>query len=89
MGTAYKKITSHGSVSIPIAMRRELGLEPKDPIEVSEGETGEIILRPYIERCIFCRSQDNIHKLYGRNICTACAKKAYEKIMKTGENKDG
>ena len=31
MSTAYKKMTSHGSISIPVAMRRELGIEPKDP----------------------------------------------------------
>ena len=32
MSTAYKKMTSHGSISIPVAMRRELGIEPKDPM---------------------------------------------------------
>ena len=34
MSTAYKKMTSHGSISIPVAMRRELGIEPKDPMTI-------------------------------------------------------
>ena len=34
MSEAYKKTTSHGSISIPVAMRRELGIEGKDPMIV-------------------------------------------------------
>ena len=34
MSTAYKKMTSHGSISIPVAMRRELGIKPRDAVEV-------------------------------------------------------
>ena len=34
MSTAYKKMTSHGSISIPVAMRRELGIEGKDQMIV-------------------------------------------------------
>lgn len=34
MSEAYKKMTSHGSISIPVAMRRELGIEDKDPMIV-------------------------------------------------------
>ena len=53
MSTAYKKMTSHGSISIPVAMRRELGIEPKDPMVVEEHQ-GEIRIRPYTLRCNFC-----------------------------------
>ena len=41
MSTAYKKMTSHGSISIPVAMRRELGIEPKDPMVVEEHPLGD------------------------------------------------
>lgn len=79
MSTAYKKMTSHGSICIPVAMRRDLGLEGKDPMVVEE-EGGRIIIRPYEEKCIFCKSTENIKKLYGRGICLACAKRAYEML---------
>lgn len=39
MSTAYKKMTSHGSISIPVAMRRELGIEPKTSITLDYDDT--------------------------------------------------
>ena len=53
MKNQYKKLTSHGSVSIPVAMRRELALEPKDPLEL-EIKEGEVHIRPYNLRCMIC-----------------------------------
>ena len=45
MSEAYKKMTSHGSISIPVAMRRELGIEGKDPMIV-ESNGGRITISP-------------------------------------------
>ena len=53
MSEAYKKMTSHGSISIPVAMRRELGIEGKDPMIV-ESNGGRITISPYRPRCLFC-----------------------------------
>ena len=78
MNTAYKKMTSHGSINIPVAMRRELGIEPKDPMVV-EQDGGGIRIKPYTLRCIFCGTEDGITKLHGRGICRACAAMAAEK----------
>lgn len=47
MSTAYKKMTSHGSISIPVAMRRELGIKPRDAVEVCAEKDGTIVIRPY------------------------------------------
>lgn len=77
MVTSYKKITSHGSVSIPAVMRRELGLEPKDPVEVSVNGDGDIVLKQYAPRCMYCKGQEDVHKVMGRNVCTGCAGKLY------------
>lgn len=60
MSTAYKKMTSHGSISIPVAMRRELGIEPKDPMIVEEHQ-GEIRIKPYTLRCNFCGTTEDVH----------------------------
>lgn len=79
MGVAYKKMTSHGSISIPVAMRRELGIEPKDPMVV-EDHQGEIRIRPYTPRCIFCGVTDGVHELHGKGICGTCAAKISEKL---------
>ncbi len=74
MSTAYKKVTSHGSVSIPIAIRRELGIEPRDPLVV-ETEQGRIILSPYQVRCTFCGTAEDVKPFCGKGICTGCMEK--------------
>lgn len=79
MSTAYKKMTSHGSISIPVAMRRELGIEPKDPMIVEEHQ-GEIRIKPYTLRCNFCGTTEDVHEFHGKGICEACATKAFEKL---------
>ena len=35
MKNNYKKVSSHGSINIPIVMRREIGIQGGDPMEVS------------------------------------------------------
>ena len=84
----YKKMSSHGSINIPVAMRRELGIEPKDPMIVKTNDEGDIILKPYVPRCMYCGRQDQVHKVFGRYVCIGCAKKVYEVLQKMngGEN---
>lgn len=79
MSTVYKKMTSHGSVSIPVAMRRELGIEPKDPVMLEESN-GKIVLSPYMLRCIFCKTTEEVYKFHGRGICRTCATEIGEKL---------
>ena len=71
MKNGYKKLTSHGSISIPVAMRRDIGLQGGDPMEVSQSG-GDIIIRPYTPRCVFCGT-------------TECAEKALA-IMEGGSH---
>lgn len=76
---AYKKLTSHGSISIPVAVRRELGLEPRDAVELDVKE-GRIVVTPYVLRCNFCKSTENVEPLLGKGICLDCAAKLWEKL---------
>lgn len=79
MDAAYKKVTSHGSISIPVAMRRELGIEPKDPMTV-ENDGGRIIISPYQRRCNFCGTTEDVHGFKGKGICVECSRSIMEKI---------
>lgn len=76
MKNQYKKLTSHGSVSIPVAMRRELALEPKDPVEL-EIKEGEVHIRPYNLRCQICGETVSVKQIKGKGICYACAHDAW------------
>lgn len=78
MQNNYKKISSHGSINIPAAMRREMGIQGGDPMEVSLNN-GVVTVAPYTPRCIFCGTNEDVkHKLLGKYICTACAITALE-----------
>lgn len=79
MSMAYKKVTSHGSISIPVAIRRELGIEPKDPMVV-ELEGGVIKITPYTPRCIFCGITEGVERIQGKGICGTCAAEAARKM---------
>lgn len=81
MKNGYKKLTSHGSISIPIAMRRNIGLQGGDPMEVSQ-ENGSIIIRPYTPRCLFCETTEKVAVFHGKGICPDCAAGAVETCKK-------
>lgn len=73
----YKKLSSHGSINIPVAMRREIGIQGGDPMEVSL-DNGMVTVKPYTPRCVFCGSTENVRKLSGKGICPECAAKAVQ-----------
>ena len=73
----YKKLSSHGSINIPIALRRAIGIQGGDPMEVSLDKDGNIIIKPYSPRCMFCESTENVKKMQlGKFICSECTRKA-------------
>lgn len=81
----YKKVSSHGSINIPVAMRREMGICGGDPMEVSLDD-GTVTVKPYTPRCIFCGTNDGavVHKLRGKYICADCAAEAFHYVKKGG-----
>lgn len=75
MRNTYKKISSHGSISIPVAMRREMGMEPGDPVELSVTEENHIRVSAYRTRCIFCGAVDEegMARYRNKGVCPGCA----------------
>ena len=73
-----KKMSTHGAVNIPVQMRRSMGLQPKDVIELEEKD-GALILRPRDLRCAFCGTDEKVLKLKGKGICISCLAEAQEK----------
>ena len=68
----YKKISRHGSINIPVAMRRLIGIQGGDPMEVStDGST--VTVRPYRPRCIFCGTNEGVdYMMHGKYVCRNC-----------------
>ena len=74
-----RKVDELGRIVLPIELRRTLGIEEKDRIEIFvDGES--IILRKYQPACIFCDNAKDIINYKGKNICPDCISAMTEKL---------
>lgn len=68
-----RKVDELGRVVIPIELRRTLGIQEKDALEIYvDGE--RIVLKKYEPACIFCGSADHVSNFKGKIICADCMK---------------
>ena len=66
-----RKVDELGRIVLPIELRRTLGIEEKDRIEIFvEGES--VILRKYQPACLFCDNAKDLILFKGKNICPDC-----------------
>lgn len=66
-----RKVDELGRIVLPIELRRTLGIEEKDRIEIFvEGES--VILRKYQPACIFCDNAKDLILYKGKSICPDC-----------------
>jgi transcriptional pleiotropic regulator of transition state genes len=74
-----RKVDELGRVVIPIELRRTLGINEKDSLEIYvDGE--RIILKKYEPACIFCGNADDVINYQGKNICQDCLKLLAQQI---------
>lgn len=66
-----RKVDELGRVVIPIELRRTLGIEEKDALEIYV-DSEKIILKKYEPACIFCGNAEGITNFRGKNICREC-----------------
>ena len=75
-----RKVDELGRIVLPIELRRTLGIEEKDRIEIFvDGES--IILRKYQPACIFCDNAKDIINYKGKNICPDCIRAMNENCL--------
>ena len=60
-----------GRIVIPIELRRNLGINTDDSLEVFV-EGPYIMLKKYEPSCIFCGGSDNIVEINGKTVCENC-----------------
>lgn len=65
------KIDSLGRVVIPKRIRIRLDIKPGEALEVYTDDEG-IMLRKYIQKCIFCGNEEKLSKKDGKCICAEC-----------------
>ena len=72
-----RKVDELGRIVLPVEIRRTLGIEIKDPIEIFVDEE-HIILKKYEPACIFCGNAKDIKRINNKNICADCIKEINE-----------
>ena len=66
-----RRVDELGRIVIPIELRRELEIAPRDPIEIwVDGD--QTVLRKYRPGCIFCGKPEDMGEFMGKNVCRRC-----------------
>jgi len=66
-----RKVDELGRIVIPIELRRTMGIEEKDALEIYV-DNEKIILKKYEPACIFCGNAEEVQNYKGKNICRSC-----------------
>ena len=66
-----RKVDELGRIVLPIELRRTLGIEEKDALEIYV-EGSSVVLRKYAPSCIFCDDASEVVNFKGKNICPKC-----------------
>lgn len=74
-----RKVDNLGRVVIPIELRRTMGIDVKDPLELYV-EGRKIIYKKFVRGCIFCGELDNTFEQHGKEVCPKCASEAKELV---------
>ncbi|WP_156204760.1 AbrB/MazE/SpoVT family DNA-binding domain-containing protein [Candidatus Syntrophocurvum alkaliphilum] len=66
-----RKVDELGRIVIPIELRRTMGIEEKDALEIYV-DNERIILRKYEPACLFCGNAEDVLNYKGKNLCKSC-----------------
>ncbi len=72
-----RKVDELGRIVLPIELRRNLGIEEKDSLEIYV-DGSSVILRKYQPSCIFCDDATDVVIFKGKNVCPNCLKELTE-----------
>ncbi|QGG46269.1 AbrB/MazE/SpoVT family DNA-binding domain-containing protein [Heliorestis convoluta] len=67
-----RKVDELGRVVIPIELRRTMGIDEKDSLEIYV-DNEKIILKKYEPACVFCGSAVDVQNFRGKIVCNECA----------------
>lgn len=66
-----RKVDELGRIVIPIELRRNLGIEIRDSLEIFV-DKDQIILKKYEPSCIFCGQAKDVETYKDKKICPSC-----------------
>ena len=70
-GGVVRRIDELGRIVIPVEIRRRLGIDVHDPLEIGvRGDT--ITLSTPHDVCVFCGTHRRPDEYHGRHVCAGC-----------------
>ena len=69
-----------GRIVIPIELRRTMGIEEKDALEIYV-DNDRIVLKKYEPACIFCGNAEDVMNYKGKNLCKKCLTELTKEIV--------
>lgn len=75
-----RKVDELGRIVIPIELRRTMGIEEKDALEIYV-DSDKIILKKYEPACIFCQNAEEVVNFKGKNMCKACLTELVKRVV--------
>ncbi len=73
-----RRIDSLGRVVLPRELRRSMGIDEKDALEIFV-DGNYIILKKYELSCVFCGSTSDINPFKEKMVCKDCSTAVYSK----------
>jgi AbrB family transcriptional regulator, transcriptional pleiotropic regulator of transition state genes len=67
-----RKIDQLGRVVLPAEMRRQLGIDVGDLVEISVDD-GRVVLEKVEQTCVFCGGAAELREFSGKLVCGACS----------------
>jgi len=68
-----RRVDEFGRISLPVEMRKTMGLEEKSPVEFFV-EGNAIIIKKYAPSCVFCGETERVVEYLGKLVCKNCIK---------------
>jgi len=75
-----RRVDELGRIVIPIELRRTMGIEEKDALEIYV-DSEKIILKKYEPACIFCGNAEDVANYKGKNLCKSCLTELAKQII--------
>jgi transcriptional pleiotropic regulator of transition state genes len=66
-----RKVDELGRIVLPIELRRTLGIDIKDAIEIYV-DNSTIVLKKYEPTCVFCGESENVTNYKDKIVCKSC-----------------
>lgn len=67
-----KKMNRSGGVTLPSALRREIGIEAGEKLNIQVADNGDIVLKRVVGSCVFCGWHGNLKVFKGKFVCKEC-----------------